>query len=829
MKRMILNSYERVSLKDSITLINFKFLAIAFALLFVLAPATWGQEIEWVRQFGGIGPVDDLAETVDAYGNVYIAGYTNSFLPGQTSAGDYDAFVRKYNPNGDEEWTRQFGTASSDYPYGISVDATGVYVAGYTDGEFPEQTSSGGRDAFVRKYELNGDEGWTCQFGTDEYDQACGISVDDTWVYISGYTDGEFPDQTSAGGRDAFVRKYDKYDPDGTEPWTCQFGTDKDDYAYGISVDATGVYIAGYTVGVFPGQTNAGLWDAFVRKYELNGTEGWTHQFGTTSYDYAYGISVDVTGVYIAGSTNGIFPDQTNAGGSDAFVYKYDLDGTEPWAYQFGTDKDDYAYGISVDATGIYVAGYTVGAFPGQTSSGEEDAFVAKLMLNQPPVVDANGPFYVDEGGSVLVTASGSDPDNDPLTFEWDLDNDGNFETPGQNVTFSAIGLDGPGSQLIVAKVTDSGGLFAIDQTTVEILNVAPTLGEISGPIDPVPVNTEIFVSVDFTDPGVSDTHIAEWDWGNGNTSEGAIDEVDGSGTVTGYHSYTAAGAYTVNLIVWDADSDSDTSVFRYVVIFDPNAGYVTGAGWIDSPEGAYTPDPSLVGKAKFGFVSKYKKGQLTPDGKTKFSFKTVDLKFQSTSYDWLVIDGAHAKYQGSGTINGDGNYGFMVTAIDGKVTGGGGIDKFRIKIWDKTTALVVYDNQLGDADDGIATDAIEAGSIVIHQGIELPKSDHFAEDMEQPEAKPKQFALFQNYPNPFNPETMIRFQIPQADHVTVKIFNTLGAEIRKVVNEQYQAGDYSIIWDGRDNSGKAVSSGTYIYQIQAGQFVDVKRMVLIR
>ncbi|HEX9972718.1 MAG TPA: FlgD immunoglobulin-like domain containing protein, partial [bacterium] len=227
-------------------------------------------------------------------------------------------------------------------------------------------------------------------------------------------------------------------------------------------------------------------------------------------------------------------------------------------------------------------------------------------------------------------------------------------------------------------------------------------------------------------------------------------------------------------------------------------------------------------------FVSKYKKGQSTPDGNTQFNFKTADLKFQSTSYDWLVIAGPQAKYKGSGTINGDGDYGFMLTAIDGELNGGGGIDKFRIKIWEKATAQVVYDNQLGDPDDGEATDAIEAGNIVIHKEAGLAKPDNFAEDIE-PEATPRQFSLFQNYPNPFNPETMIRFQIPQANHIIVRIFNTLGEEIRNVVNGRYQAGDYSVIWDGRDNSGKAVSSGTYIYQIQAGQYVDVKRMVLIR
>ncbi len=841
-----------------------------------------GNEL-WTSQFGSALPADDLAEVVDANGNIYIAGETDGTFPDQSNAGGNDAFVRKYDPDGNELWTRQFGSESNDYCWGISVDATAIYLSGYTLGTLPDQSNEGGSDAFVCKYDADGNVLWTRQFGTDADDYGHGIFVNTTGVYVAGYTDGAFSGQTNAGNSDVFIRKYDsdgnelwtrqfgtasadyafgisvdvtglyivgytmggtlsgqtgmggddafvcKYDLSGDEQWIRQFGTAALDRAYGISIDATAVYVAGYTEGAFSGQTNTGSYDAFICKFDLSGNEMWTAQFGTSLIDCAYGVSVDASGVHASGYTEGSFPGQINAGSYDAFVRKYDLSGIESWTTQFGTTNYDWAYGISVNPTGVYVAGYTYGTFPGQSGVGGKDAFLTKLMQgNQPPVADANGPFSVDEGGFVVVTASGSDPDNDPLTFDWDLDNDGLFEISGQSVTFSALDLDGPSIQTIVVKVTDSGGLFATDQATVEIANVAPILAEITAPIEPVQVNTGITAAANFIDPGLPDIHTASWDWGDGNSLPGIVEETDGSGIVTGSHTYSAAGVYTVSLIVWDDDTDSDTSVFRFVVIFDPSAGYVTGAGWIDSPAGAYTPEPSLTGKAKFGFESKYKKGQSTPDGHTKFSFKTADLKFESTSYDWLVIAGPHAKYKGSGKINDSGDYGFMLTAIDGQINDGDGIDKFRIKIWEKATDQVVYDNQLGDPDDSDATDAIEAGSIVIHQGTSLPKPEIFADDTE-PEAKPKLFVLFQNYPNPFNPETMIQFEIPQANYVVVRIFNTLGAEIRKVVNGQYDAGNYSVNWDGRDNSGKAVSSGTYIYQIQAGQFVDIKKMLLVR
>ena len=123
----------------------------------------------------------------------------------------------------------------------------------------------------------------------------------------------------------------------------------------------------------------------------------------------------------------------------------------------------------------------------------------------------------------------------------------------------------------------------------------------------------------------------------------------------------------------------------------------------------------SLSGKANFGFVSKYQKGATVPTGDTEFQFKAGNLNFKSNVYEWLVVAGARAQYKGSGTINGAGNYGFLLTAIDGQIAGGGGTDKFRIKIWDKGTSAVVYDNQNGTSDDGNDATALGGGSIVIH------------------------------------------------------------------------------------------------------------------
>jgi hypothetical protein len=157
------------------------------------------------------------------------------------------------------------------------------------------------------------------------------------------------------------------------------------------------------------------------------------------------------------------------------------------------------------------------------------------------------------------------------------------------------------------------------------------------------------------------------------------------------------------------------------VVVFDPEGGFVTGGGWIDSPAGAYTPDPSLTGKATFGFVSKYKRGSSIPSGSTQFHFQTAGLNFQSESYDWLVIAGAKAMFKGTGSINGTGHYGFLLSAIDAGLTPSTDTDLFRIKIWDMDNDdAVVYDNQVACGDTSDEADpctALGGGSIVIHTG----------------------------------------------------------------------------------------------------------------
>jgi len=238
--------------------------------------------------------------------------------------------------------------------------------------------------------------------------------------------------------------------------------------------------------------------------------------------------------------------------------------------------------------------------------------------------------------------------------------------------------------------------------------NAAPVVEAVTGPILPVQLGSgPVTINATFSDLDVpqSTPYAATINWGDNTGAIAATVLANPStgvfGTVRGTHTYSAAGVYTVTVTVNDKIPGTGSRTYeQYVVVYDPAGGFVTGGGWINSPAGAYAPNPALGGKATFGFVSKYQKGATAPSGNTQFQFHAAGMDFKSTNYEWLVISGARAQYKGSGTINGSGDYGFILTAVEGDMPGGGGTDRFRIKIVNRATNLVVYDNQLATTDD---------------------------------------------------------------------------------------------------------------------------------
>ena len=396
-------------------------------------------------------------------------------------------------------------------------------------------------------------------------------------------------------------------------------------------------------------------------------------------------------------------------------------------------------------------------------------------------------------------------------------------------------GFDFPiGTTEVTCTARDASGNTASCQFNVSVYNPVPVVtiaGPPSGAI--YAAGTPVSLSGSFTD-NTGDAHTAKWTC-DGIELDGTVDE--SGGTVSGSYAFDSAGVYFIELAVTDQCDGTGTAttvddLAAMIVIYDPGAGFVTGGGWINSLAGAYSADPTLTGKANFGFVSKYLRGASTPSGQTEFMFKVADLNFHSTSYDWLVIGNFKAMYKGSGTINDAGDYGFMLSAIDGDMDGGGDVDKFRIKIVDKALDEVVYDNQMGapEGDDPVTT--LGGGSIVIHKskGSEQSVASQPETDpINKEEPLPTEHRLLQNFPNPFNPTTRISYDLPVPSHVKLAVYHVSGRQVKVLVDTWMPSGRHSVLWDVRNSGGQPVASGIYLYCIQAGDFRATKKMILLR
>jgi hypothetical protein len=324
-----------------------------------------------------------------------------------------------------------------------------------------------------------------------------------------------------------------------------------------------------------------------------------------------------------------------------------------------------------------------------------------------PPVADAGPDTSVDEGSSVALNGSGTDSDGTVVSYAWSGADAGVGSLSNASSAVATYNGIDDGADTVELKVTDDNGLTDTDSAVVTVKNVAPSLALTSCPVDPNQVGTDVTFAGTFTDPGTADTHTMSVDWGDGTISPATA----ATSPVGGTHQYTSAGIYDIAVTVTDDDGGSDTETCGFVVVYDPDGGFVTGGGWISSPAGAYPADPSASGRASFGFVSKYKKGATAPTGSTEFQFQAGNLNFHSEDYQWLVVAGTKAQYKGTGTVNGVSGYSFMLTATDGSP------DLLRMKIWKTSDDTIVYDNQIGGSDTANPTTALSGGQVVIHKG----------------------------------------------------------------------------------------------------------------
>lgn len=349
-------------------------------------------DLLWSRQIGT--PADEAgnAIAVDSGNNVYVAGSTSGGLDGNANAGSEDIFITKFDADGNRQWTRQPGTTAADVAHGIAVGSDGnVYVAGRTDGDLNGSASAGGTDLFVLKYDVGGNLLWTRQFGTTAFDAAFGIAADGNGgVYVAGGTEGGLDGNTNSGGRAAFVLKYDTA---GTRLWTrlvCRLdcflrpGSVYQNQANGIVSDSAGnVYITGWSMRMNAGEF--GGKQVLVAQYLSNGFNPWVVIDGglqlvsqdNNEVGTAIALAPNGGEVYVTGSL-----EVDLARTKDFVLKKYDAvnGGFDQLGVRYGTPADDEGFGIAADANGnVYVVGRTAGDLDLNVSAGGgSDAFVAK-------------------------------------------------------------------------------------------------------------------------------------------------------------------------------------------------------------------------------------------------------------------------------------------------------------------------------------------------------------------------------------------------------------------------------------------------------------------
>jgi len=318
---------------------------------------------------------------VDYEENLYVTGMTEGSFNGSVD-NSWDILLMKFSNTGDMVWSVQTGTEVRDRGNSVTIDRDGnIYVCGFTEGLFDGEASSGSSDTVLVKVGPSGKILWTKQFAATDYSLCKSIEITESqFLYLGGYTEGVFGENSNSGSMDSFILKLDL---DGNIIWSKIHGTKREEYGGFIAVDSLdNVYITGQTSGIFENSETDVDTEIFLTKFDKDSNHLWTRQWGTSAFDKVNSITVDsMNNVYVTGSTYGAFEGSINIGLEDVFLAKFSSAGKREWVKQFGTHSADVAYSVAADFyNNLFIAGNTKGVFnynPDQ--KGSIDAFLIAI------------------------------------------------------------------------------------------------------------------------------------------------------------------------------------------------------------------------------------------------------------------------------------------------------------------------------------------------------------------------------------------------------------------------------------------------------------------
>jgi hypothetical protein len=354
------------------------------------------------------------------------------------------------------------------------------------------------------------------------------------------------------------------------------------------------------------------------------------------------------------------------------------------------------------------------------------------------------------------VTSTLSVTSSDPVNGGSDGDQAPDWEIiDAHHVRLRAEKSNNGQARFYTIKISITDGCNASVDTSVTVVVAHNITSPQTG--NPFKIGSYVSLNGVFWDkPG--NTHTAKWLLDGSVVANGPVTEPSGNqnGKVSGSYKFNTAGVYKLQMNVTDQTgitsyANTNNDLDAIVVIYDPNGGNAYGGGWFESQAGALATNPSATGKASYGFAVNYSNA-AKPKGETQFEFKVGSFEFNALNFDYLAINNAKAQFRGTGKIiGGQSGIGFIMTVKDGAIDGSG-IDKIRMKIYNRNTGYVYYDNQpgAGDADD--PTTVVGTNSSVVIQGTATVNSaTTTSHDVMEVDKQEKSFDKLQvvAFPNP--------------------------------------------------------------------------------
>jgi hypothetical protein len=469
---------------------------------------------------------------------------------------------------------------------------------------------------------------------------------------------------------------------------------------------------------------------------------------------------------------------------------------------------------FSVSPAGPYAVGETQVTLTVTDSNGESNSCTTMVTVTDntlPSIVTPADLTVANDPGSCSATVVLTQPESSDNCGVQSVSNDheGNVFPEGESiVTWTATDIHG-NTESTIQKVT--------------VINSTPVINSVVASEESVVINAPVTLTITYSDNNVNTATV---DWGD----LSAVETVnDPETTFAVSHSYSSSGSYSATITLTD-ECGKSTYVYQSIVVTKKSSGSVSAGGWFESPRGAYVRDPRAEGKATFSFSVAYTALTDGPVGMATFNFRQGKIKFRSASFDWLVINGQTATFQGSGRLNGTSGYGILISLVEGLKAGQDGslsttkkekadtgkkaVDYIRVKIWDPS-GIVVYDTQIGEPDGAIATTPVGAGSIEIEEETAV-----FGDRYESAIATSFGEESTSAYPNPFKDMVDVQFNSPSKENVVIQMMDLAGKVVYNDVFPASEDGLYSL--DIPDDG----QPGIFVIIIKQGKRVEFLRLV---